>query len=250
MKIDLHGEAVQNVVTQLRAAGITGIVFIELDRRVEGNPILLPPSGMKTRYPVIASQTSQSKQIMMGVDQIINKFDMMDLKGISDQVKQTLKVAENFLGGRQITGILTKIDATVGSLDQGLKRIDRILEQGRVEGVLDEAKQGIRETRQGVQEARQALQESRETIAAARQLFVVLQDEIKNMKAAEVSEKAGRLIEGLDRRSRGIAVDMDRTTDEICQAVESLKLLLDRLHANPSDLIFSRTIRDDDEKGD
>ena len=35
--------------------------------------------------------------------------------------------------------------------------------------------------------------------------------------------------------------DFERTTDDIRQAVESLNLLLDRLHANPSDLIFSRS---------
>ncbi|MDD4997061.1 MAG: hypothetical protein PHI99_02855, partial [Syntrophales bacterium] len=64
------------------------------------------------------------------------------------------------------------------------------------------------------------------------------------------AEKAGRLIEGLDRRTRGMSADVERTTDEIRQAVDSLKLLLDRLHANPSDLIFSRPALEDDGAGE
>ncbi len=243
MKIALKVHKGENIVTQLRAAGITGIVFIELDRAGENTPILTPPSGMEVRYPVIASQTSQGKQIMTSVDQIMSKIEHLDLKGISDQFKQTLRVAETFLSGSQMKGLLTKLDSTAGTLDRGLKRVDRVLAEGKVEGILEEARQGLREARQGIQE-------SRETIAGARELVAVFQEEIKSLKAAETAEKAGRLIDGLDRKTRGMSADVERTTDEIRQAVESLKLLLDRLHANPSDLIFSRPVLDDGERGE
>jgi phospholipid/cholesterol/gamma-HCH transport system substrate-binding protein len=233
MKIDLAGETGHNVVTQLRAAGITGIVFIELDRKNAEDPILLPPLGMETRYPVIASQLSQAKQMLSSVDRIMGKIEQVDLKGISDQLKQTSQAVETFLTGKQMTGILAKLDSTAGSLDQGLRRIDRILAEGRVEGVLDEA-------RQGLQEARQGLQESRKTIADVRELVGAVKGEVKNLKASETADRAGRLLEGIDRRTRGMKTDFERTTEEIRQAAESLKLLLDRLQANPSDLIFSR----------
>ena len=243
MKIALKVRKEENIVTQLRAAGITGIVFIELDRAGENTPILTPPSGMEVRYPVIASQTSQGKQIMTAVDQIMGKIEHLDLKGISDQLKQTLRVAETFLAGSQMKGLLTKLDSTADTLDRGLKRIDRVLEEGKVEGILEETRQGLQETRQGIRE-------SRETIADARELVAVFQQEIKSLKAAETAEKAGRLIDGLDRKTSGISADVERTTDEIRQAVESLKLLLDRLHDNPSDLIFSRPVLDDGERGE
>lgn len=250
MKIALKVHKEENIVTQLRAAGITGIVFIELDRAGENTPILTPPPGMEVRYPVIASQTSQGKQIMTAVDQIMSKIEDLDLKGISDQLKQTLRVAETFLTGSQMKGLLTKLDSTADTLDRGLKRMDRVLEEGKVEEILEEARQGLQEARQGLQETRQGIRESRETIARARELVVVFQQEIKSLKAAETAEKAGRLIDGLDRKTRGISADVERTTDEIRQAVESLKLLLDRLHANPSDLIFSRPVLEDGERGE
>jgi phospholipid/cholesterol/gamma-HCH transport system substrate-binding protein len=291
MKIDLHGETEQNVVTQLRAAGITGIVFIELDRRNLEGMILLPPSGMKTRYPVIASQYSQSKQMLTSVDRIMNKIEQVDLKEISDQLKQTSRAVETFLSGNQMTailgkidstagsldqtskavktfftgeqmtgilakidstagsldqtskavetfftgeqmtGILAKIDSTAGSLDQGLRRIDRILAEGVVEGVLEEARQG--------------LQESRKTIADVRELVAAVSGEVENFKASETADRARRLLEGIDRRTRGMKTDFERTTEDIRHAVEKLDNLLDRLYANPSDLLFSRPSNND-----
>jgi phospholipid/cholesterol/gamma-HCH transport system substrate-binding protein len=231
MKIDLHGETVTNVVTQLRSAGITGIVFIELERRNAGDTILTPPPGMESHYPVIPSQLSQAKQMITSADRIMSRIEQVDLKGISDQIKQTSRAVETFLTGKQMTGILAKLDSTAGSLDQGLRRIDRILAEGRVEGVLEEAKQG--------------LQESRKTIADIRELVAVVRGEVKNLKASETADRAGRLLEGIDRRTRGMKTDFERTTDDIRQAAESLKLLLDRLQATPSDLIFSRSAVDD-----
>lgn len=231
MKIDLAGETGKNLVTQLRAAGITGIVFIELDRRNVDDPILLPPPGMVTRYPMISSQLSQSKQMLSSVDRIMSKIEQVDLKGISDQLKGTSRAVETFLTGKQMTAILAKLDSTAGSLDKALRRIDRILAEGRVEGILEEAGQG--------------LQESRKTIADVRELVAAVRGEVKNLKASETADRARRLLEGIDRRTRGMKTDFERTTDDIRQAAESLKLLLDRLQANPSDLIFSRPAAED-----
>ena len=251
MKIDLRGETGKNVVTQLRAAGITGIVFIELDRRNAEDPILMPPPGMQTRYPVIASQLSQAKQMLTSVDRIMSQIEQVDLKGISDQLKQTSRAVETFLSGKQMTGILAKLDSTAGSLDQGLRRIDRILAEARVEGILEEARQGLEETRQGVQEARQGLQETRKTITDIRELVVAVREEVKNIKASEIADRAGRLLKEIDRRTRGMKTDFERTTDDIRQAADSLKLLLDRLQANPSDLIFSQSpVADGTQKGE
>jgi archaellum component FlaC len=144
---------------------------------------------------------------------------------------QTSKAVETFFTGEQMTGILAKIDSTAGSLDQGLRRIDRILAEGVVEGVLEEARQG--------------LQESRKTIADVRELVAAVSGEVENFKASETADRARRLLEGIDRRTRGMKTDFERTTEDIRQAVEKLDNLLDRLYANPSDLLFSRPSNDD-----
>ena len=85
-----------NLVTQLKAAGITGIVFVELDRQYHDEQVFLPPAGMKTDYPVIPSQPSQTKQMLSSIDRIMEMIDQVDLKGISDQIKTDVEVNRNF----------------------------------------------------------------------------------------------------------------------------------------------------------
>jgi phospholipid/cholesterol/gamma-HCH transport system substrate-binding protein len=233
MKIDLYGESTKNLVTQLRAAGITGIVFIELDRRNPDEQILMPPQGMPARYVVIASQSSQTKQIIMGMDRIMEQIQQMDFKGISDQVKESTRAVETFLTGKQMTGAIAKIDSAAGHLDQGLQRIDRIMAEGKVEGILTEAKQGMGEATKG-------LQESREAIADLREMLATLRKQVEGLRAPEIADRVTRLIQEIDLRTRGMKTDVSRTTEDIRQAVDSLRSLLDRLNENPSDLIFGK----------
>ncbi len=243
MKIDLYGESARNLVTQLRAAGITGIVFIELDRASPDEQTLMPPPGMEVDYPVIASQSSQTKQIITGMDKIMGQIQQVDLKGISDQIKATTRALETLLSGRQMTGILAKLDSAAGHLDQGLQRIDRLMAEGRVEGLLDGAKQGVGEATQGLQEARK-------TIADLRELVATVRAEVEGLKAPEIGHRVARLLHEIDRRTRGMKTDFERTTEDIRQAADSLKLLLDRLNENPSDLIFSKAPDDQGARGE
>ena len=233
MKIDLAGESWKNLVTQLRAAGITGIVFIELDRISPDEQMLMPPPGMEVPFPVIGSQSSQTKQIITGMDKIMGQIQQVDLKGISDQIKDTTRALETLLSGKQMTGIMAKLDSAAGHLDRGLQRIDRLLADGRVEGILDGAKQGLKEAELG-------LHESRRTIAELRELVAEVRGQVEGLRAPEIADRASRLLREIDRRTRGMKTDFERTTEDIRQAADSLKLLLDRLNENPSDLIFSQ----------
>ena len=242
VKIALAGEVGQNVVAQLRAAGITGIVFIELDRRNPRDAVLLPPEGMKSIYPVIPSQTSQTKQMITSADRIMERIEQVDIKGISDQAKQTARAMETFLSDGRMTSIMTNLDSTTATLDKSLRRIDRLLAEGKVEGILEEARQGVGETRQGIGETRQ-------TIAETRRLVTELREEVASLKAGEVVARVNVLLEHLDRRTRGMSMEVEATSEEARQAVESLRQFIEQLKENPSELLFSRPRNDDQERG-
>jgi phospholipid/cholesterol/gamma-HCH transport system substrate-binding protein len=134
MKINLEGDIQKTIVTQLRAAGITGIVFVELDQRASGAENLLSPTAIPTPYPVIPSQPSQTKQMLSSVDRIMERISQVDLPGISEQLIDTSRAIETFFTSREMKGILRNLDATAASLERGVGRIDRILAEGRVEG--------------------------------------------------------------------------------------------------------------------
>ena len=248
VKINLEGDVEHGIVTQLKAAGITGIVFVELDRRHPEVTVFLPQADMKTDYPVIPSQPSQTKQMLSSIDRIMEMIVQVDLKGISDQIRQTSRSIETFLTGKEMTNIVRNLDSTTAGLERSLRRIDRILAEGKAESILSTVEQGLGEARQGIGEARQGIGETREGIAEIRKHLAAIGKEVEDLKAAEIAGKSQSLIEGLDRRTKAIAYDIQSTTDDIRQAVESLRMLIESLRENPSDLLFSEPVRDGRER--
>ena len=248
VKINLEGDVEHGIVTQLKAAGITGIVFVELDRRQPEVTVFLPQADMKTDYPVIPSQPSQTKQMLSSIDRIMEMIVQVDFKGISDQIRQTSRSIETFLTGKEVTNIVRNLDSTTAGLERSLRRIDRILAEGKAESILSTVEQGLGEARQGIGEARQGIGETREGIAEIRKHLAAIGKEVEDLKAAEIAGKSQSLIEGLDRRTKAIAYDIQSTTDDIRQAVESLRMLIESLRENPSDLLFSEPVRDGRER--
>ncbi len=251
IKINLKGDIERSIVTQLRAAGITGIVFVELDQQDPSDPLFLPPAGMKTVYPVIPSQSSQTKQMLSSVERIMDRITAVDLAGVADQLKQTSRAIETSLTGREMANILGNLDSATAALDRNLQRIDRILAEGRVDSIVSaleqgvaQARQGIGEARQGLGEARAGIGETRDGIAEIRKLLAAIGKEVEDLKTAEIAGRSKTLIEAVDRRTKILASDIESTTDEIRQAVESLRMLIENLRKNPSDLLFSRPVRD------
>jgi hypothetical protein len=59
------------------------------------------------------------------------------------------------------------------------------------------------------------------------------------MKLGDTAEKANRMVDGIDMRSRAITTELRVTSENLQQASETLQKLLDRLNTTPSDLIFS-----------
>jgi ABC-type transporter Mla subunit MlaD len=228
-------------VTQLRAAGITGIVFIELDRRNLDDPVLLPSRGVASPYPVIPSQTSQTRQILSSMDRIMERLEQVDLSGISEQAKHAARAVEGFFTAGRLPQIMANIERVTAGLDDSLKRIDRLLAGEAVGALIDETRQGIGEARQGVAETRQG-------IAEARRLVAQLGKEIESLSAGEVTQKAAAAIEGIDRRTHRLGRDLGLTTEEFRQMVEALRQLIEELRANPSELLFSRPRTDDQQR--
>lgn len=225
MKIQLRGVVEEDAVAQLKSAGITGIVFIELDRREAKEPVLGPKLSFATEYPVIASRSSDIKQIMAGLTDIYARIQSVDFEGISNQIKGTAKSVDRFFSNPDMAKMIRNLESTTASLDRTMQKVDGVMAGGKVEQVLVEAHQGLTETRQ---------------------LLAALKEELKNMKLTEKSEKAGRLTDSLnrlsrnlDRRSDRVAANMETLLRSFNHNAEKLNDILERLQNKPSDLIFS-----------
>jgi phospholipid/cholesterol/gamma-HCH transport system substrate-binding protein len=218
MKVDLEGDLQQNTVAQLKVVGITGIVFIELDRKRPQDPDRSPHLNFAAEYPIIPSRPSELRQILSGVDEVIHNIKQIDFKGLSDQFKSAGKATENLLSGKKIQSILSNLESTTAGMDSAVSRIDDIISKGEVESVVTEA---------------------RNSFIEAKTLLSSVKKDIQAMKLAETGEKANRMVEGFDRRSREITTDLRITSENLQQTSDTLQRLIDRLNTTPSDLIFS-----------
>jgi phospholipid/cholesterol/gamma-HCH transport system substrate-binding protein len=218
MKINLKEDVEKNSVAYLRVAGITGIVFIELDRKDPESPDLSPKLDFASQYPIIPSRPSQIRQIFSGIDEIIEKIKKLDLEELANSFKATGKSAENLFGGPQMMKTLQNLESISTSIDQTAARIEKMTAGGKLEGILDD---------------------TRTTLAEARSLISTTRDEIKALKLADTAEKTNRVMDNLSRTSRTTARDIQAMSDSLKRTSESLERLVDRLEANPSDLLFS-----------
>lgn len=72
-------------VASISNVGITGAMFVEIDKRWPAAGDLSPKLNFTPEYPVIASRPSDIKKLFREIDEIAMKIQSIDFKGISDQ---------------------------------------------------------------------------------------------------------------------------------------------------------------------
>jgi phospholipid/cholesterol/gamma-HCH transport system substrate-binding protein len=218
MKIEFRGNVVRDTVAKLRTAGITGIVFVELERRKPEDIKLSPKIDFPTRHPVIQSLPSDIKQIFSAIDSIMEKIKQIDFKGISNQLIDTTKAVEIFVGGDRMKRILSNIEYTVANLESATDKVNDIMTEGIIEDVVAEAKDAIKE---------------------AKTVITRVKTEVDSLNVAETTGKANQLIENMNKKMNTAATEITVTSENLRRVSETLENLMERLSADPSELIFS-----------
>ena len=208
MKINLKEDLQKNYVAQLKSAGITGIMFVELDLRKPDEAKLTPKIDFPSEYPIIASRPSEMQRLVSGANEIVQKFNQIDAKGISDQLIATTKALEELITGKQITSILARVDAAAGNLEQLTARADKILGGAALDKTVAEA---------------------REALSGARSLLTTVNGQILAMKLPATLAEA-----------REIGRELQATSQNLRQSSETLEMLLQRVYERPSDLLFGK----------
>ena len=213
MKINLKGDNTRDLVAQLKSAGITGLVFIELDQKDPKAIDQSPRIEFATEYPVIPSRPSDISLLLSSLEHILSGVKTIDFKGISAQIQSTIAAFNKILTGENINRITKNIEAITGKLDTIAGDIQRLTAaDGSVPAILGEVKGFVADGRTFIDTARDELQ------------------------------SAGNLIDGLNTNSRSLAVDLKIVSDNLRRASDSLNMLLEQLDNSPSQVIFSNPV--------
>lgn len=230
MKIDMKGDLERDTVAELKAVGITGIVFLELNRKEPGEPDLSPKISFKSEYPVIPSRPSEIKKLLTAVSDIVEKVRQIDTKGISDQIKSATKEIETFISGIKLDKIMARAESTLAHLDHITARVDDALASGKLEEVLVEVKK---------------------TLVDAQNLIAEINQEVHLINLPKTVEstagnldntiiKIDRSVDSVVRRAYAIENDLKATSENLKRSSENLDRLIERINDNPSELLFGQ----------
>jgi phospholipid/cholesterol/gamma-HCH transport system substrate-binding protein len=219
MKIDIESDLQKLTIATLKTTGITGIVFIELDQLKSGDLSNSPKITFKSSYPVIPSRRSQISRFVADTGVIMQNIKDLDLKGISDQLKNTSKAIENFVEGKRINNIMIHLESTAANLDQAISKINKTVSEGKMDRVVNET--------MGV-------------LSDAHQLIGQAKNEIAALKLQEKADRTDILLKDIDKKSKAITNELQDTSEHLRVTSENLQKLSDNLKRNPSELIFSK----------
>ncbi|MCD6486370.1 MAG: MCE family protein [Syntrophobacterales bacterium] len=219
MKIDLKGDLEQDVITQLKAVGITGLVIVEMDRRKPSDSFI--DIDFPAGYPVIPSRPSEMKALLTGIDGIIEKIKLIDFVAISDQLKFVIDATGNLLADKRIDSIITTLESTAGNLDTISSKFEDLCAEDGASNFLEEA---------------------RMTFVEARQVIAEIRSDMDSLNLAETAGKTDKLIENMGKQFRLTAMEIQDTSENLRRVSETLEKLMERLSMRPSDLINSKPL--------
>jgi phospholipid/cholesterol/gamma-HCH transport system substrate-binding protein len=115
LKIDPDQTLDKDIVAQLKSVGITGSMFIELDRKKNGESDLSPSLSFPSKYPIVASKPSNIHKMLHSIDDALTQIRAMDLEGISGKIQLTLDHINRVIADANVKVISRKIETSIGS---------------------------------------------------------------------------------------------------------------------------------------
>jgi phospholipid/cholesterol/gamma-HCH transport system substrate-binding protein len=208
MKINMRDDLQKNAVAQLKAAGITGIMFVELDLKKPGEPDLAPKIDFPSEFPIIPSRPSEIQRIVAGITEVVKKFNEIDTKGISDQLIATTKALEEVFSAKEIKSILARVDASAANLERLTNRADQMLAGAGLDKTLTDAREALKE---------------------ARTMLTTVNEQVLAMQLPATLGK-----------TRELARELQATSNNLRQSSETLESFLQRIYDRPSDILFGK----------
>jgi len=226
LKIESGQKLERDIVAQLKSVGITGIMFVELDRKKEGEADRSPALSFPSEHPIVASKPSEISELLQGIDDVLNQFKSLDLEGISDRIKIAVDKISQSVDDANIKGIAADIEASLESLERILayERWDRIMTS--MEGA-GQSLSAMMDKAEGL------VSEKEEEIKKAIENFSKAME-----KANILMEKGASLMSGADESQARLRRHLVVIGQNLEQASESLKELIDLLSDQPSQLIL------------
>jgi phospholipid/cholesterol/gamma-HCH transport system substrate-binding protein len=242
LKIETGQTLEREIVAQLKAVGITGSVFIELDRRKPDEPDRSPVLSFPARYPVVASKPAEISELLRGVDDALNQIRSLDLEGISQRFKAMLDRLNQTVADANVKALSQQLEAS-------LKGLGRVLDEERWERVGKSVEEVIHSANQLLLQARKGLAGLQGTVDRVERLTAELEEPIRgaarNLQEASASahrllDEGGDLVANTDEGVSELKTRLLRVARNLESASENLNRVIESIGEQPSRILFER----------
>ena len=219
MTIERDVKLETDMFAQLKSVGITGIMFIEIDRKKEGDPDFRQAISFRSKYPVIATKPSGVKMFMDGMDEVLKLIAELDTKGISGKIKAGADRISQIIADAQIKEIAADIRSV-------LAKTDPILNPEKWERIISSAEKtavSLKSLAENADRTVSDVHKNMNTVAA--NADKTLSDIHKNMNI--LSASTDKTVRTVDRMLSGKENDLNEVISDLKLSVKNMNILLE-----------------------
>jgi len=240
LKIESGQAIYRNIVAQLKSVGITGSMFVELDRPKAGEPDRSPSLNFPSKYPIIPSRPSEIGELISGINSVLDQIKSLDLQAITEQVKATLGTINQKVSQANVKRISDRIEAS-------LARVKYILDNQRWNQILDSVNQGLQSFETLVTDADRSLDRVDKTIVRVDGIVIENQKPIKAaiddfklalQRANDLLMRGSSLVSGTDESISNLMQRLLIVAHNLEKASINLNQIMETLADQPSQLLF------------
>ncbi len=199
MKVETGLEHIDEVTAQLKSVGITGIMFIELDRKTPKDDQLTPKLTFDPPYPMVATRPSDIRKFMTAMEDLLKQASDLNVVRISYQIQGILSEIDEAIRDADVKGVSRSLQETLG-------RIEKLIDPARLEKSLATIDEAVRRVGVLAETANRTVGQVDDMITGQKP---VIAEAIGNMKDAVVA------IRGAAESSRNLVVQSDGRMDAL-----------------------------------
>jgi phospholipid/cholesterol/gamma-HCH transport system substrate-binding protein len=240
LKIESGQTLDSSIVAQLKSVGITGSMFIEIDRKKTGEPDQSPKLNFPTKYPIVASKPSEIGELISGINAVLDQIKSLDLRSITERIKLTLENINQRVSQADVKRISDSLEASLG-------RANLLLNDQRWDRILSMVDQGVLSFNSVIKGANRSLDRLDKTIV---RFDGIVEEKEKSIKAGIENfklamqranvflEKGSALMDGTDAAVTQLTQHLLIVAQNLEKASENLNQIMELLADQPSQLIF------------
>lgn len=240
MQVDKEHKIGTDMVARLSVVGITGAMFIELDKREDGEPDRSPALSFEPEYPVIASRSSNISELLQGLDAFLTQLRAIDLEGISEKVKSTLDSVSRAIDDADIKALSANLESSfdnintivdrekwsriISSMDEAMISLKSVT--GKADNSFDRMGNALASLERITTENEQSIEEAIDGFRTA------------VYKANVFLDEGTSLFAGTDRSLSYLQQNLSQIARNLEQATDNLNRITQILADQPSQLFF------------